>query len=161
MRRPTLSLALFATAATATMAGAVAVPLLKGNGGRKNGGAPKPSSWRRRITSHETFTHDSIDSLGYDWERIANPSIAPKYPLKIYLPRTTEDIVKIVKDARTLGEKLTVRSKGHSSNDLVLSDGGAVLVTEKLNSVVALNEEEMTVTVQAGAISAEVDDWLA
>ena len=31
-------------------------------------------------TSHENLPHDSIDSLGYDWERVANPAIRPKYP---------------------------------------------------------------------------------
>ena len=31
-------------------------------------------SWRGKIESHETFSHDSLDSLGYDWERIGNPN---------------------------------------------------------------------------------------
>ncbi|MHB8574648.1 MAG: FAD-binding oxidoreductase, partial [Dehalococcoidia bacterium] len=161
MRRPSLARVVFATSATAAMVGAVAAPLLSSGSKRGQAGPPKISSWRRRITSHETFTHDSLDILGYDWERVGNPAIEPKYPLKIYLPQTTEDIVRIVKDARTLGEKLSIRSKGHSSNDLVLTDGGAVIVTEKLNRLVELNEDEMTATVQAGTVSAELDDWLA
>jgi FAD binding domain len=159
MRRSRLSQSLFAIAAAASAGAAIVSP--NGASGRKNGTSPKQSAWRRRITSHETFTHDSIDSLGYDWERIGNPDIKPKYPLKVYLPRTTEDIVRCVTEARTLGEKITVRSKGHSSNDLVLSDGGTVLVTEKLNTVLELNEAEMTATVQSGTVSAELDDWLA
>ena len=32
-------------------------------------------SWRGKIESHETFSHDSLDSLAYDWERIGNPKI--------------------------------------------------------------------------------------
>jgi|GEM_PF-1385721 len=125
-------------------------------------GAPPPArSWRMRITSHETFDHDSIDSLGYDWSRIANPAIAPKFPLKVYLPRSTEDLVAIVKEAKALGQTLKVRSKGHSSNDLVLEEGGAVVVTEKLNQVLEINEDTMTAKVQAGAISAQLDDRLA
>lgn len=120
-----------------------------------------PSAWKRKITSHEAFTHDSIDSLGYDWERIANPSIRPKFPLKIYLPQSTEDIVKVVTEAKALGEKLAIRSKGHSSNDLVLTDRGSLLITEKLNRILEVDEEEMTATVQAGAVSAQVDDFLA
>ncbi|MCA9843758.1 MAG: FAD-binding oxidoreductase [Dehalococcoidia bacterium] len=125
------------------------------------GGPPAARSWRMRITSHETFSHDSIDSLGYDWSRIADPAMAPKFPLKVYLPQSTGDIVKIVQEAKTLGEKLAVRSKGHSSNDLVLTEGGSVVVTEKLNRIVAVDRERMTATVQSGAISAEVDDYLA
>lgn len=119
-----------------------------------------PSAWKTRITSHETFTHDSIDSLGYDWERVANPSIAPMYPRKVYIPRTTEDVVAAVKECKRLGQTLTVRSKGHSSNDLVLSDG-AVLVTHRLDQIVEVDEGSLTVTLQAGAVSAKVDDELA
>lgn len=125
------------------------------------GGPPPARSWRRKITSHETFSHDSIDSLGYDWSRIADPAMDPKFPLKVYLPQSTEDLVRIVREAKTLGEELVVRSKGHSSNDLVLAEGGAVVVTEKLNRVLDVDEATMKATVQAGAISAEVDDYLA
>ncbi len=120
-----------------------------------------PPGWKKRITSHETFSHDSIDSLGYDWERVANPGIAPKFPLKVYLPRTTEDIVSVVREAKALGERLAIRSKGHSSNDLVLTDGGSMLLTERLDQIVDVDEDDMTVKVQAGAISAVVDDELA
>lgn len=118
-------------------------------------------TWRTNINSHKSFIHDSIDSLGYDWERIANPEIAPRFPLKVYLPRTTEDIVKVVKEAKALGEHLMIRSAGHSSNDLVLDEGGSVLVTQKLDQILEVDEEAMTATVQSGAISAEVDDRLS
>ncbi|MGH3914841.1 MAG: FAD-binding protein [Pseudonocardiaceae bacterium] len=130
--------------------------------GSTNGRSPSgPPEWKKRITSHETFTHDSIDSLGYDWERVADPSIKPKFPLRIYLPQTTDDVITVVKEAKARGERLAIRSKGHSSNDLVLTDGGSLLVTEKLADVLAVDEHEMTATVQAGAVSAEVDDYLA
>ncbi|MGH4016661.1 MAG: FAD-binding oxidoreductase [Pseudonocardiaceae bacterium] len=126
--------------------------------GKGSNGLP---AWKKKISSHETFTHDSIDSLGYDWERVADPSIKPKFPFKIYLPETTEDIIRVVNEASALGEQLAIRSKGHSSNDLVLSDRGSVLVTEKLSQILEVNEDEMTATIQPGAVSAEVDDYLA
>jgi len=122
----------------------------------------RKTTWRNRITSHETFTHDSLDSLGYDWERIGNPHIKPRYPLKVYLPQTTDDIVKVLKEVKALGERLAIRSKGHSSNDLVLTEpGGSVLVTEKLNQILEIDEDNLTVTVQAGAVSAQIDDRLS
>ncbi len=119
-----------------------------------------PANWRKRINSHETFVHDSIDSLGYDWARVADPDQAPRFPLRIYLPQTTEDVVTAVKEAKALGETLTVRAHGHSSNDLVVTDG-TLLLTEKLNKVLEVDEKAMTATVQAGAASADVDDVLA
>jgi FAD binding domain len=150
-------LGLFGAAAAAT---AVTAPLVRNRSVNK-GEPPAPRSWRMRITSHETFDHDSIDSLGYDWSRIANPETQPKLPLKVYLPQSTEDLVKIVKEARQLGETLMIRSKGHSSNDLVLKEGGSVVVTEKLNRVLEVDETALTATVQSGAISAQIDDYLA
>ncbi len=121
----------------------------------------RPSRSRKRINSHETFVHDSIDSLGYDWARIADPHTTPKFPLKVYLPRTTKDVIEVVKEAKSLGQRLGIRGKGHSSNDLVLVEGGSILLTEKLNAILEIDEREMTVTVQSGATSAEVDDVLA
>jgi FAD binding domain-containing protein len=118
-------------------------------------------TWRGRISSHEAFSHDSIESLGYDWSRVANPSIAAHPPLKIYLPQSIEDVIAIVKEAKQLGETIKVRSKGHSSNDLVVADRGSVLLTQKLISILEINESDMTVTVQSGTVSALLDDELA
>jgi hypothetical protein len=118
-------------------------------------------TWRRRITSHETFTHDSIEHLGYDWERIGNPKIAPKYPLKVYLPRSTEDVVEAVKEVKKLGQELKIRSMGHSSNDLVLAERGAVLLMQGMDQILGFDEESQTVSVQAGVANALVDDFLA
>src|SRR3954452_5417812 len=119
------------------------------------------SSWRGKIESHETFSHDSLDSLAYDWERIGNPKIPPKFPFKIYLPKSPEDVAKAVKECKQLGQELKVRSKGHSSNDLVLNEGGAVLLMQGMDQILDVDEENLTATVQGGAISALIDDHLA
>jgi len=115
----------------------------------------------RRINSHEKFVHDSIASLGYDWARIADPDARPRYPFRVYLPQTTDDVVTAVNEARSLGLTLTVRAHGHSSNGLVVVDRGTILLTEKFNRVLDIDEVALTVTVQPGAQSADVDDALA
>lgn len=117
--------------------------------------------WRAQINQHETFDHDSIDSLFYDWDRIGDPDGAPRAPLKFYVPQTTEDVVRAVEECRTLGQVLFVRSKGHSSNDLVTPVGGAVLLTEKLHGVIEVDPEAMTATAWAGTPSADLDAHLA
>jgi hypothetical protein len=119
------------------------------------------TTWRRRIESHEAFSHDSIESLAYDWERIGNPKIPPKYPFKVYLPRSTEDVAAAVREVKQLGQELKIRSKGHSSNDLVLAEGGAVMLMQAMDQIVSIDEEGLTATVQAGAINALLDDELA
>jgi len=117
-------------------------------------------TWRAKINSHELVDHDALDSLGYDWGRIADPSIEPRLPSRVYLPSTTADVVAAVNETRELGEQLTVRSMGHSSNDLVLTDG-PVLLTQGLDDIVKIDKEAKTARVQAGAINAVLDDELA
>jgi hypothetical protein len=119
------------------------------------------TSWRGKIESHEAFSHDSLDSLGYDWERIGNPKIPPKFPFKVYLPKTPEDVARAVRECKELGQELKVRSKGHSSNDLVLADRGAVLLMQGMDQILDVDQENLTATVQGGAISALIDDHLA
>src|SRR5215207_3734223 len=119
------------------------------------------TTWRGLIDSHEKFSHDSIDHLGYDWERVGDPNIKPKHPFKVYIPRSTEDVAEAVREVKELGQKLTIRSKGHSSNDLVLSDHGAVMLMQAMDGIIDVDEANLTATVQGGAISALVDDHLA
>lgn len=118
-------------------------------------------SWAKRINSHESFVHDSLDSLGYDWSRIGDPDIQPAFPLRVYLPQATDDVVRIVREAKDLGLEVTVRAHGHSSNDLVVRGGGTVLLTEKMNRVLEVDGHGLTATVQPGCQSADVDDVLA
>jgi FAD/FMN-containing dehydrogenase len=119
------------------------------------------TDWRLRINQHETFDHDSIDSLAHDWDRIGDPATPPRWPLKFYVPRSTEDVVAAVEECRRLGQRLIVRSKGHSSNDLVTPVGGAVLLTEELVGVLDVDADAMTATAWAGTPSAAVDEQLA
>jgi hypothetical protein len=116
---------------------------------------------RYRPTSHELFTHDSLSSLAFDWERVGAPGIAPKRPFKVYLPTTTEDVARAVREAKELGQQLILRGHGHSSNNLVTGAGAAVLVTEWMNQILEIDEEALTCTMQAGAVLAEVDAALA
>jgi hypothetical protein len=122
---------------------------------------PASTTWRGKIESHETFSHDTLDSFGYDWERIGNPGIAPKHPFKLYLPRRSEDVAAAIKECNELGQELRIRSKGHSSNDLVLNEGGAVMLMQSMDQILAVDQDNLTATVQGGAISALVDDHLA
>lgn len=116
-------------------------------------------SWVQRINSHDAISHDSIDNLGHDWSRVAGaPGGSP--PLRVYLPRSTADVVTCVHEAKSLGLPMTVRANGHSSNGLVVAEGGTLLLTRYLNQVLAVDAEALTITVQPGATNAEVDEHL-
>jgi hypothetical protein len=112
-------------------------------------------------SSHETFTHDSLSSLGYDWSRVADPHAPPKPPLKVYLPRTTDEVVRVVREARECGDTLVVRGYGHSSNNLVTPERGVLVLTQLMNRIVEVNELAMTVTVQCGTALLALDEHLA
>lgn len=112
-------------------------------------------------TSHEAFSHDSIDSLAYDWERVATPDIAPKRPFQVFFPETTAEVVAAVKSLASQGKSFKIRSKGHSSNDLVLDDRGHIICMQHMNAIKGFSAEEGTVSVHSGAVLADVDDFLA
>jgi hypothetical protein len=126
---------------------------------------PGHEAWRMSVSTHDGlqhgFTHDSLDSLGHDWARIADPLAPGRSPLKVYLPRTTDDLIAAVREAKSLGEDVRVRGSGHSSNDLVVVDRGSVILTRYMDAILDFDEVEMTVTVQPGIPNAVVDDYLA
>jgi len=112
-------------------------------------------------TSHEGFSHDSIDSLAYDWERVAAPDIAPKRPFQVYFPETTSEVVEAITSLASRGKSFKIRSKGHSSNDLVLEHRGNVICMQQMTAIKGFDAEGGTVTVQSGAVLSDVDDFLA
>ena len=132
--------------------------------GREPASAPPrtaSSGWRGRIDSHQQISHDSIAGLGYDWSKVADPDTMPRSPFKVYLARSTDDVVAAIKETNALGQRLHIRSKGHSSNDLVLAEGGAVLLTQLMDRVVGFDPAAGRITVQAGVTNAAADDHLA
>lgn len=120
-----------------------------------------PAPRRPRPPGHAALTHDTWADLGHDWGLVADPGAPEQPPLKVYLPRSTADVVRAVREARDLGQRLVVRGAGHSSNGLVTAAGGAVLLTAGMDRVVALDEPAGTVSVQPGAAVVAVDGMLA
>jgi FAD/FMN-containing dehydrogenase len=114
-----------------------------------------------RPTSHEKYPHDLLQSLAYDWERVADPDIPPRWPFKVYLPRTTDDVVRAVREVRDRDERLLIRGHGHSSNNLVTGEGATVMITDRMSQIVDVDERARTCTMQGGAMLFEVDAHLA
>lgn len=110
---------------------------------------------------HADLTHDAWDDLGHDWGLVGDPGRAGQPPAKVYLPRSTADVARAVREVRSLGQTVVVRGAGHSSNNLVTNPGGAVLLTCGLARVVAVDGYAGTVTVQPGAAVVSVDEALA
>jgi hypothetical protein len=117
--------------------------------------------WHYVPTSHDGIRHDSVSNLGFDWSKTADPDIAARMPFKVYLPRTTEDVVAILQETRGEGTPVVVRGQGHSSNNLVTPERGAVVLTQLMDRVLDVDESAMVVTVQGGAALMAVDLYLS
>ncbi len=115
----------------------------------------------RSRTSHHKITHDSLDSLGYDWAQVGADPEQGRHPLTVHLPRTTEDVAMIVRNARLLGQQVIVRGSAHSSNNLVTGQRCTLLLTRYLDTVEPVDRVASTVTAQPGVSMGTLDDVLA
>jgi hypothetical protein len=79
----------------------------------------------------------------------------------VFFPETTEEVARIVKELSQAGKPYKIRSKGHSSNDLVLVDRGTVICMQEMSRILEVDQQKGTATVQAGAVLAEIDDHLS
>ncbi|EEB05263.1 D-arabinono-1,4-lactone oxidase [Schizosaccharomyces japonicus yFS275] len=67
----------------------------------------------------------------------------------VYRPRTEEEVRKILVEANAKRKHIRVVGAGHSPSDLVCTSG-YLLSLDNLNSVISLDQEKQTVTVQGG-----------
>ena len=81
-------------------------------------------------------------------------------PKGFYEPRTTEEIVGIVKSAVTKGEKIKVIGSGHSWSDIPCT-AGSMISLGRFNQVIALNRDKQLATVQAGLKIYELNAFLS
>ncbi|KAG0065879.1 hypothetical protein BGZ89_007833 [Linnemannia elongata] len=80
-------------------------------------------------------------------------------PEQYYTPTTEEEIIKIILLARISGKNVKAIGTGHSPSDLACTDG-FMINTDKLNRLISVDEEKMTITVQAGMKLHKLHDLL-
>jgi len=95
-----------------------------------------------------TDTSD-LQTYGLDWTRFLEPN-----PLAVVFPQTSEQLVQLIQLARTAGIGL-VPSGGRTglSGGACATNGEIVVSFDKMNRVLAFNEAEATLTVEAGMIT--------
>lgn len=116
------------------------------------------------VNPHEKIDHDSIDWLGYDWEKVANSRVQPSPPLAAYFPRSTAEVITAVKSFAAKQQPFLIRGSGHSDNGLILGDRNTpVLCTKHLDSIgkVDTSTSPATIEVGAGARLSEIDETLS
>jgi FAD/FMN-containing dehydrogenase len=103
-----------------------------------------------------TDTSD-LQSFGLDWTRFLEPN-----PLAVVFPQNPDQLVQLIQLARTAGVGL-VPSGGRTglSGGACATNGEIVVSFDKMNHVLAFNEAEATVTVEAGMITQALQDFAA
>jgi len=90
--------------------------------------------------------HESLAHFGRDWTRFWTPA-----PERIAFPRSTEDVVSLVRWARTNKARL-VPSGGRTglSGGAVATQGEVVVAMDKMRNIIEIDPVEPSMTVQAG-----------
>lgn len=99
----------------------------------------------------------SLVEYGRDWTRYYTPT-----PKAVVFPQTTDQVVKLVKWARANKTQL-VPSGGRTglSGAAVAKNGEVVVSFSKMNKVLDFNSTDMTITVEAGLITEELQNAIA
>lgn len=105
------------------------------------------------LSSDQITTDPSVlSSYGRDWTKFYLPN-----PIAVVFPRSAEQVSQVVKWAQEYRVAL-VPSGGRTglSGGAVAENGEVVVSFDKMNSIVSFNEQEESVTCQAGVITEEL-----
>lgn len=107
------------------------------------------------IVGQENILHQPHDLIPYSRDRyplLTHPKLGTK-PLAVVRPKTTDEVRDIVKIANRYGIPLTPRGSGTNyAGSAVPTQGGIVLDLTRMNRILWVNEESMSVKVEAGVI---------
>ena len=78
----------------------------------------------------------------------------------VVFPRGLEDLQKTVFEARRVGVPLFIRGAGTGFSGGSVPAGGIVVSTEKMNRVLDLDQDARTVTVEAGIVNNDLQEYL-
>lgn len=74
------------------------------------------------------------------------------YANSVETAETVEDIVRIVRDKDRYPGPVRVRGSHHSTTKCVVNEGGTVIDITRMNRILRIDREAMTITMQAGVI---------
>ena len=111
----------------------------------------------KKIVGEEYVLTDIGELLTYSYD--GTPDQPQVLPEVVVLPETTEEIVEIVKLAKTHGFHIYTRGSGTNlCGGTIPLRKGIVLVTTRMNNILEIDPENLTATVQPGVIIAQLND---
>ena len=78
----------------------------------------------------------------------------------VYLPESEEEIIALVKKFNAEKVRITVSGNGTGLTGARVPEGGVVLSTEKMNTIIELNEDEKYLRVQPGMILQDLQNYV-
>ena len=98
----------------------------------------------------EPFSHDEIPDRKY-----------AHMPEVVVRPRTADEVAEIIKLANDASIPVTPRGAGSGmSGGAVPIYGGIVLFTDRMNSIIELDKENMMIVVEPGVIANDINEYL-
>ena len=113
-----------------------------------------------RIVGKECVTINLVDLYAY--VRDASPEEGV-LPVAVVKPGSTEEVSKILKLANEMGFKVYLRGGGTSAGGggIAFTENSVILDVTRMNRILEVDEDNMSVTVQAGVIWSNLNETLA
>jgi FAD/FMN-containing dehydrogenase len=115
------------------------------------------------IVGKDNVLHESYDLIAYSRDRypiLTHPKLGVE-PIAVVRPATIDEVRKIVLLANKHRIPLTPRGSGTNyAGSAVPVKGGVVLDLTKMNKILSINEDSMSVKVQAGVILQKLEEAL-
>ncbi|GAJ14746.1 unnamed protein product, partial [marine sediment metagenome] len=99
------------------------------------------------IVGSGNVTDKDFDLIGYSRTMTSYP---PRSPDIVVLPETAEQVSEIMRLANRTRTPVTVRGGGTAGGTCIARGGGIIIDLSKMNKILEINEEMMTITVQGG-----------
>ncbi|HUG49023.1 MAG TPA: FAD-linked oxidase C-terminal domain-containing protein [Candidatus Limnocylindria bacterium] len=117
-------------------------------------GHPLVDELARQLPEMRLLT-DPADTESYRWDE--TEYMRPGRPLGVAFPRSTQEVVQIVRLAATHSTPLVPRGAGTGlSGGAIAVEGALSVVFTQMNSIVEIDTVNLTATVQPGVINAEL-----
>ena len=105
-----------------------------------------------KIVGPKRVTTEYIDRVFYSRDLSVDPT---ELPSMVVLPKTTEEVSKIVKIANKYNAPIFTFGRGSTLLGLKVKENSIVISTSGMNKILDINTASLTVTTEAGAV------WLA
>ena len=111
-----------------------------------------------KIVGQENVKYSQAELLAYSYDATANFQSKPDV---VVSPRDTDEVTQIVKLCAK--EQLPIVPRGSGTNlaaGTVPTRGGVVLLFNRMNKIIELDEENLTITVQPGVITQDLSEYV-